>query len=136
MYRNPLVQRSAHVRQAFILASGTVLHGLQKSQKNEPITQSVYRETIDEYTKEMQELYKKAEDESERIAILKAISNSGLPGFFEFLREIIEQRSSISMRVNAVLALRRMPREISLKVKSVLRYIGMNFLSQKIINLN
>jgi hypothetical protein len=106
------------VRQAVILASGTVFHGLEKSQRNEPIPPSVYRDMVNRYTREMQDLYRKAEDASEKVAILKAISNCGLPGFFEFLCERIEEQNPMSVRINALLAMRRMPREMTLKVNN------------------
>jgi hypothetical protein len=119
LYTLSLVRNTPYVRKAALLASGTVLHGFRKSQWNEPIPPAVYREHIERYTKEMQELYRQSQDESEKVAILKAISNSGIPEFLQFLRECIDQSPSLPVRINAVMAMRRMPQEWTLKVRTL-----------------
>ena len=70
------------------------------------------------YYSEMQNLYRGAKDENERVAILKAISNSGLSDFFPFLCELIKEQSTIPIRHDAIIAMRRMPKGITLKVNN------------------
>ena len=115
----PAVHSSSQLRQVIILASGTVQHGLIKAQKSEPIPQHEYDDICKQFRHQMEDLYKQSSDEAIKVAVLKAIGNSGLPEFFNVIEKVLySQREPLQVRMNAVYALRRMPQEITQKVRN------------------
>ena len=112
----PAVRSSSQLRQAIILASGTVQHGLIKEENSEPIPQYEH-DICKQFRHQMEDLYKQSSDEATKVAVLKAIGNSGVPEFFNFIEKVLySQREPLQVRMNAVYAFRRMPQEIAQKV--------------------
>ena len=118
LFNLPEVGSSPQMRQAITLACGTVHHGLTKAQQWEPIPEGEYERITQKFVQEIEELYERSSgDTSDKMMVMKAIGNCGLPSFIDFVHNKLEQKSTpFPVRLSAIFAFRRMPQEVAQKV--------------------